>query len=177
MTNYSETIFSIFQNATGYERDELEPELELEAELGIDTVKQAEILGQIRTEFGLPEEQEFNLADLSTIAAIITLVERHHSATDSVAETKAIEEMPAETDNAGPILVRVHGVDREEIGESIRSALKAQDPKSALEQLSSDTRGSVRLAFVSSLEDVETRLEDALTKSPRRLAAQGIFLG
>ena len=50
--------------------------------------------------------------------------------------------MPAETDNAGPILVRVHGVDREEIGESIRSALKAQDPKSALEQLSSDTRGS-----------------------------------
>ena len=56
-------------------------------------MKQAEILGQIRTEFGLPEEQEFNLADLSTIAAIITLVERHHSATDSVAETKAIEEM------------------------------------------------------------------------------------
>ena len=74
MTNYTETIFSIFQNATGYERDELEPELELEAELGIDTVKQAEILGQIRTEFGLPEEQEFNLADLSTIASIITLL-------------------------------------------------------------------------------------------------------
>ena len=34
----------------------------------------------------------------------------------------------------------------------------------------------VRLAFVSSLEDVETRLEDALTKSPRRLAAQ-VFWG
>ena len=85
--------------------------------------------------------------------------------------------MRVETGNEGPILVRVHGVDREEIGESIRSALKAQDPKSALEQLSSDTRGSVRLAFVSSLEDVETRLEDALTKSPRRLAAQGIFWG
>ena len=129
MTNYSETIFSIFQNATGYERDELEPELELEAELGIDTVKQAEILGQIRTEFGLPEEQEFNLADLSTIAAIITLVERHHHATGSVDETKAIEEMRTETDNAGPILVRVHGVDREEIGESIRRALKAQDQR------------------------------------------------
>ena len=48
--------------ATGYELDELDPTLELEAELGIDTVKQAEILGELREAYALPESTTFELA-------------------------------------------------------------------------------------------------------------------
>ena len=68
----------------------------MEAELGIDTARLYEILVDGRV--WAAEEQEFNLADLSTIAAIITLL--NVTVRRIVAETKAIEEMPAETDNA-----------------------------------------------------------------------------
>ena len=42
--------------ATGYTVDELEPDLELEAELGIDTVKQAELMGAIKERFGIEDD-------------------------------------------------------------------------------------------------------------------------
>ena len=46
--------------ATGYELDELDPTLELEAELGIDTVKQAEILGDLARRMHCPSRQHLN---------------------------------------------------------------------------------------------------------------------
>ena len=42
----------IISEKTGYDTDELEPDFELEADLGIDTVKQAEIFGEVREHFG-----------------------------------------------------------------------------------------------------------------------------
>ena len=181
MKNHAEAVLSIFQEATGYERDELEPGLEMESELGIDTVKQAEILAQIRTHFGMPEDQSFNLAELSTIGAVIALVERSVG-TSAAAEAPSLETTEpnrataaASTDK--PLLIRVAGVDRDAIAQAIRSALGSSEPARALTSLHETTRGPIRLAFVAKLDEVDSRVDDAMTKSPRRLAAQGTFWG
>ena len=48
----------------------LEDELDLEADLGIDTVKQVEVFGKISAEFGLDVPENLQLRDLNTIAKL-----------------------------------------------------------------------------------------------------------
>jgi malonyl CoA-acyl carrier protein transacylase len=63
-------LLDVISEKTGYDKDELDPEYELEADLGIDTVKQAEIFGEVRDHYGVERDDEFSLADYSTIAAL-----------------------------------------------------------------------------------------------------------
>ena len=77
-TSILERITELVASATGYEIDELDPTLELEAELGIDTVKQAELLGTLREEFGIAEDVEARIAELSTLEALAAFVKQHH---------------------------------------------------------------------------------------------------
>ena len=65
--------------ATGYTEEELEPQLELEAELGIDTVKQAELLVAIREKFGIGEDVEVVLSELNTLENLASFVSRETS--------------------------------------------------------------------------------------------------
>jgi acyl transferase domain-containing protein/NAD(P)-dependent dehydrogenase (short-subunit alcohol dehydrogenase family)/phosphopantetheinyl transferase len=55
---------------TGYEVAEIEPDFELEADLGIDTVKQAEILGELTERYGLQRDDSFRIADYPTLTAL-----------------------------------------------------------------------------------------------------------
>ena len=52
---------------TGYPADFIEMDQDLEGELGIDTVKQAEIMAEIRDRFSLPVDEDFVLADHPTL--------------------------------------------------------------------------------------------------------------
>ena len=52
---------------TGYDPDEIESDFELEADLGVDTVKQAEIMAAVREHYGLPRDESFRLADYPTL--------------------------------------------------------------------------------------------------------------
>ncbi|DAC08705.1 MAG TPA: hypothetical protein D7H88_02720, partial [Candidatus Poseidoniales archaeon] len=52
---------------TGYPADFIEMDQDLEGELGIDTVKQAEIMAEIRDRFRLPVDEDFVLADHPTL--------------------------------------------------------------------------------------------------------------
>ena len=63
-------LLAVIGEKTGYERDDLELDYELEADLGIDTVKQAEIFGEVRDHFGVERDDSFNLADHATIEAL-----------------------------------------------------------------------------------------------------------
>ena len=78
-----EEIQKMVAEATGYTIDELEPELELESELGIDTVKQAELLGTIKETFGIPDDVEQELSSLSTLQKLASWVGAHGSASVS----------------------------------------------------------------------------------------------
>ena len=52
---------------TGYPEEFLEFDQDFEGELGIDTVKQAEIMGDIRSKFSLPVDEEFVLSEHPTL--------------------------------------------------------------------------------------------------------------
>jgi acyl transferase domain-containing protein/NAD(P)H-dependent flavin oxidoreductase YrpB (nitropropane dioxygenase family)/acyl carrier protein/NAD(P)-dependent dehydrogenase (short-subunit alcohol dehydrogenase family) len=60
-------ITQVIADQTGYTPDMLEHDLDLEADLGIDTVKQVEIFGKIATQFGFPVPDDLRLRDLNTI--------------------------------------------------------------------------------------------------------------
>jgi NAD(P)-dependent dehydrogenase (short-subunit alcohol dehydrogenase family) len=71
-------VLGIIEKITGYEREALEPDLDLEADLGIDTIKQAQVMARLRDQFGLPREQGIGVKDFPTIRHILEYVEKRH---------------------------------------------------------------------------------------------------
>ncbi len=69
------TIKAIIAEQTGYTVDMLENDLDLEADLGIDTVKQVEIFGNIASRFGFSVPDDLKLRDLNTIDKLGEYVE------------------------------------------------------------------------------------------------------
>ncbi len=67
-------ILGLLSARTGYPAEMLAPGLDLEADLGIDTVKQAEFLSDVRDFFGLPRIEGLNIAELPTIEHIVRFV-------------------------------------------------------------------------------------------------------
>jgi acyl carrier protein len=59
---------------TGYPKDMLDLELDLEADLGVDTVKQAEMFAAIRAEYNIPRDENLKLRDYPTLARVIQFV-------------------------------------------------------------------------------------------------------
>ena len=66
----------VVEKHTGYPADFIELDQDLEGELGIDTVKQAEIMADIRDRFGLPVDEDFVLADHPTLNHMIAYIQR-----------------------------------------------------------------------------------------------------
>jgi acyl transferase domain-containing protein/NAD(P)-dependent dehydrogenase (short-subunit alcohol dehydrogenase family)/acyl carrier protein len=64
-------ILALVVEKTGYPKDMLDLELDLEADLGIDTVKQAEIFASIREMFDIPRDPNLKLRDFPTLAHVI----------------------------------------------------------------------------------------------------------
>ena len=59
---------------TGYPAEMLDPELDLEADLGVDTVKQAELFTAVREEWGIPRDDNRKLRDYPTLAHVVRFV-------------------------------------------------------------------------------------------------------
>jgi acyl transferase domain-containing protein len=66
-----EKVLAIVAEKTGYPKDMLDLDLDLEADLGIDTVKQAEMFASVRATFNIPREAELKLRDFPTLAHVI----------------------------------------------------------------------------------------------------------
>jgi acyl transferase domain-containing protein/NAD(P)-dependent dehydrogenase (short-subunit alcohol dehydrogenase family)/acyl carrier protein len=64
-------VLEIVTEKTGYPKDMLDPELDLEADLGIDTVKQAEMFAAIRAAYNIPRDENLQLRDFPTLAHVI----------------------------------------------------------------------------------------------------------
>ncbi len=70
----AERVLEIVAAETGYPSDMLDVDLDLEADLGIDTVKQAEMFAAIREEWGIARDDGLALRDYPTLAAVIGFV-------------------------------------------------------------------------------------------------------
>jgi acyl transferase domain-containing protein/NAD(P)-dependent dehydrogenase (short-subunit alcohol dehydrogenase family) len=64
-------VLDIVAEKTGYPKDMLDLDLDLEADLGIDTVKQAEMFAAIRATYNIPRDENLKLRDFPTLAHVI----------------------------------------------------------------------------------------------------------
>ncbi|HEX8924363.1 MAG TPA: SDR family NAD(P)-dependent oxidoreductase, partial [Terriglobales bacterium] len=69
-----EEILAMVVEKTGYPKDMLDLDLDLEADLGIDTVKQAEMFAAIREKYNIPRDENRKLRDYPTLAHVIRFV-------------------------------------------------------------------------------------------------------
>ncbi|PIS46463.1 MAG: beta-ketoacyl synthase, partial [Elusimicrobia bacterium CG08_land_8_20_14_0_20_51_18] len=67
-------ILNMISEKTGYPKDMLELDLDMEADLGIDTVKQAELFAMMREHFDIPQKGNLSLKDYPTIRHCIRFV-------------------------------------------------------------------------------------------------------
>ena len=64
-------MVAIVAEMTGYPPELLDLDLDLEADLGVDTVKQAEVFAAVRERFGVERDDNLALRDFPTLAHVI----------------------------------------------------------------------------------------------------------
>jgi acyl transferase domain-containing protein/acyl carrier protein/NAD(P)-dependent dehydrogenase (short-subunit alcohol dehydrogenase family) len=69
-----ERILALVVEKTGYPAEMLDPDLDLEADLGVDTVKQAELFAAVRETYSIPREENLRLRDFPTLAHVVQFV-------------------------------------------------------------------------------------------------------
>jgi len=74
-------VLALVAQETGYPPDMLDLDLDLEADLGVDTVKQAEIFAAIRQTYGIGRDEALKLRDFPTLADVIRFVHERAPAT------------------------------------------------------------------------------------------------
>ena len=72
----ADKVLEIVAEKTGYPKDMLDLDLDLEADLGIDTVKQAEMFAAIRAAYSIPRDENLKLRDFPTLAHVIQFAHR-----------------------------------------------------------------------------------------------------
>jgi acyl transferase domain-containing protein/acyl carrier protein len=112
---------------TGYPEDMLELDLDLEADLGIDTVKQVDIFARTRDYFGVPRDPNRSLRDFNTLRKVIDhIVERAHSTS---ATERAAAAVHSAATSVSPSQVEPKGRSGQGGPRSVREALLAMDLK------------------------------------------------
>lgn len=71
----AETLLSAVAQKTGYSREELKLDANLEYELGVDSISQIEIIAHLQQELQLPPDESFRISDYPTLRALIAYVE------------------------------------------------------------------------------------------------------
>ncbi|HUI44302.1 MAG TPA: SDR family NAD(P)-dependent oxidoreductase, partial [Terriglobia bacterium] len=71
-----EKVLDIVADKTGYPKDMLDLDLDMEADLGIDTVKQAEMFAAVRAAYNIPRDETLKLRDFPTLAHVIEFAHR-----------------------------------------------------------------------------------------------------
>jgi acyl carrier protein len=74
-------VLGIFKELTNYPEEILELDAELESDLGLDSVKQIEIMGALMKEFGIPAQENFEINKYNTIRKSIDFVSQNLTST------------------------------------------------------------------------------------------------
>ena len=69
-------VLQIVAEKTGYPPEMLDLDLDLEADLGIDTVKQAEMFAAVRAAYNIPRDESLKLRDFPTLAHVIQFAQK-----------------------------------------------------------------------------------------------------
>jgi len=93
-------VLAVVAKVTGYPPEMLELDLDLEADLGIDTVKQAETFAAVRETYGIPRDDNLELRDFPTLNHVIGWVKEQRPA--AISEEVASADTPADDVGVGP---------------------------------------------------------------------------
>ncbi len=95
----AEKVLEIIAAKTGYPPEMLDLDLDLEADLGVDTVKQAETFASVREAYGIEREAQLKLRDFPTLRHVIGFVYDRkpelRAASPAATPAKAPEPQPA----------------------------------------------------------------------------------
>jgi acyl carrier protein len=98
ISDLTEILLGIVAEKTGYPVEMLEPDMDMEADLGIDSIKRVEILGSMEDQVpGLPAVETEALAELRTLGQIVDLMSKDPqdnpaNSSAEVVEKKKVEE-------------------------------------------------------------------------------------
>ncbi|MDO4718042.1 MAG: acyltransferase domain-containing protein, partial [Propionibacteriaceae bacterium] len=81
-TGLAQELITEFASATGYPTDVIEPNLDLEADLGIDSVKQAQVITTLATRHHIPQDT-LDLTGAATITLIAQRLTQAHPNTNN----------------------------------------------------------------------------------------------
>jgi len=95
------TMMNVVADKTGYPAEMLDLAMDMEADLGIDSIKRVEILGTVQDQLpGLPELNPEDLAECRTLGEIVAYMQSKLSNTSAIAAPSAlVVEAIAETSN------------------------------------------------------------------------------
>ena len=79
-----ERLLALVAEKTGYPLDMLDLDLDLEADLGVDTVKQADLFASVREIYNIPRDENRKLRDFPTLAHVIRFVLRESAGSWSI---------------------------------------------------------------------------------------------
>ena len=121
-----ERILDLTVEKTGYPRDMLDLDLDLEADLGVDTVKQAEMFAAIREIYNIPRDENRKLRDYPTLAHVIRFVYEQRPNLVGPAQPAAVKAEPVPTEAPQPAApataaaqVTISAVDIESIKQTV----------------------------------------------------------
>jgi acyl carrier protein len=98
------SLMEVVSEKTGYPVETLEPEMDMESDLGIDSIKRVEILGAMQTRYAdLPKLKPEELAELRTLAQIITHIGGKLGASAPAAPV-SVSVVPAPVAVAAPVV-------------------------------------------------------------------------
>jgi NAD(P)-dependent dehydrogenase (short-subunit alcohol dehydrogenase family) len=98
-------IVQIVADMTGYPPELLDLDLDLEADLGVDTVKQAEVFAAVRQRFGISRDEDLKLRDFPTLAHVVGFARERGTGT-AAAEAPAAGSVTQKTATAPPAAAR-----------------------------------------------------------------------
>ncbi len=122
-----EKVLEIVAEKTGYPKDMLDLDLDLEADLGVDTVKQAEMFAAVRAAYNIPRDENLKLRDFPTLAHVIKFARDRRP--------KAVVTAPPIPQASAPVITTVEAVTDDSIKEKVLEivAEKTGYPKDMLD--------------------------------------------
>uniref|UniRef100_UPI002626E166 SDR family oxidoreductase n=1 Tax=Desulfoluna sp. TaxID=2045199 RepID=UPI002626E166 len=114
------TVQEIIAEETGYTVDMLDENLDLEADLGIDTVKQVEVFGKVSAHFGLDVPEDLQLRDLNTIAKLAGYIAQQGGGSAApTAQASPAPDVAAESPSSAAVVSAIKGIIADETGYTV----------------------------------------------------------
>ena len=135
MQDVTKEVLALVAEKTGYPEDMLDLDLDLEADLGIDTIKQAELFADLRKKFALPSAERLKIADFPTLRHIIQWLQERKAPSDQQEEARTLPKasLPSVAEAGAP------QVGRGSLGQVGDSAPDAAETSSGMGQQNEST--------------------------------------